>query len=132
MTGRYHEIILTDNEYTESTEDTYTGNFINITITTDASNVGNIVGDFSQEGWSDNATDAPDYAWIGISFEGYENGEYNGFYIDLETTVSSFTISKDGNAYTISITGTGERGDGVTEESGDIEVYFKGELTWWP
>jgi len=125
--GRYHEIILIDQDSYD--EDTYTGNIVNLTIITDAQNVNKITGSFTKEASCDDATECPDYAWRGISLEKYSNGEYDDFFIVAES-VTEFSIALlEGNLYEIKIKGTGASGTDANEENGTIELYFKGNLT---
>lgn len=129
--GRYHEILLLSNGVSlDATEEFVgTGNFINITITTDADNINNIVGDFSNYGdYSESALNAADYSWIGVGLETLQNSIWGMPYVDM-VSVSAFTISKEGDIYTISISGTGERETSSGSESGNVELFYQGELT---
>ena len=129
--GRYHEILLMSEGVLANGEEdpTGTGNFINLTITTDASHVNNIIGDFSNYGnLSGSALDVDDYSWVGVGLETLDNNEWGMPYVDAES-ISTFTISKEADIYTISITGQGVRETKTGEENGSIELFYRGTLS---
>ena len=129
-TGRYHEIILLGEgvTYNEDDDEFYgSGNFVNITITTDADHIKDIIGDFSNYGGSGNSVSRADYSWIGIGLETINNDEWGMPYIDFDI-VSEFKISKDGDVYNISITGEGTRETDSGEETGSVELKYVGEI----
>ena len=129
--GRFHQITLIGPSITEQDGDIGgSGIYLSLGVMTDANNIKNIVGDFSNAPtWTNNndARTAPDYSLQeseGVIFENDDDVAE----IEIET-VTEFTIIEGNGEYTISLKGEGYRYTN-SDEQGTIEINFTGPITF--
>lgn len=127
ITGRYHNICLAgkDVDLSKLDDENSSDYFFYVTIITDKNNVGNIIGDFSNYGWKNDAQAALDYSNIGGEY--IPIGDVDGFRIDF-SSINVLTITKSDNIYEIKMNGQGVKEVDGNSTNGSIELYYKGEL----